>query len=339
MLLAVLLVFALLSAYPLYRMTAASRLLAKALTDDAHFKGLIAYTERLSRWAGLPTRGSYEDRKSALTKDPRFAPFAFMLDLLVTARFSGKPLTESEKADILAIVREARKQCLKGLSLTEKGKFLWKNCDSSLRIRNLKRQVTGDCQRVFAFSYEPVDRLLLVYSEMCCGSYIKRNMGEALYIWHPFHHFSLLTFERISMDILYIIWFDVLPILVFLGGGWFLAGKFKIEVKTYEIVITRVVLPCFVFSTCIRYRLPPLISSCFLRRFFRQRSFSCCPRFLPKGSPKSHPCGRPSAAWPPVRTSATLAASSPTSPFPTSPLPPPEKQRSFRKRSRSCLSS
>ena len=126
MLLAVLLVLALLSAYPLYRMTAASRLLAKALTDDAHFKGLIAYTERLSHWAGLPTRGSYEDRKSALTKDPRFAPFALMLDLLVTARFSGKPLTESEKADILAIVKEARKQCLKGLSPMEKVKFLWK---------------------------------------------------------------------------------------------------------------------------------------------------------------------------------------------------------------------
>lgn len=126
MLLAFLLMLALLSAYPLYRMTAASRLLAKALTDDAHFKRLIAYTERLSRWAGLPTRGSYEDRKSALTKDPRFAPFALMLDFLVTARFSGKPLTESEKADILAIVKEARKQCLKGLSLTEKGKFLWK---------------------------------------------------------------------------------------------------------------------------------------------------------------------------------------------------------------------
>lgn len=126
MLLTILLMLALLSAYPLYRMTAASRLLAKALTDDAHFKGLIAYTDRLSHWAGLPTRGSYEDRKSALTKDPRFASFALMLDLLVTARFSGKPLTESEKADILAIVREARKQCLKGLSLTEKGKFLWK---------------------------------------------------------------------------------------------------------------------------------------------------------------------------------------------------------------------
>lgn len=126
MLLTILLMLALLSAYPLYRMTAASRLLAKALTDDAHFKGLIAYTDRLSHWAGLPTRGSYEDRKSALTKDPRFASFALMLDLLVTARFSGKPLTESEKTDILAIVREARKQCLKGLSLTEKGKFLWK---------------------------------------------------------------------------------------------------------------------------------------------------------------------------------------------------------------------
>lgn len=125
-LLAFLLMLALLSAYPLYRMTAASRLLAKALTDDAHFKGLIAYTERLSRWAGLPTRGSYEDRKSALTKDPRFAPFARMLDLLVTARFSGKPLTESEKTDILAIVRKTRKQCLGELSPMEKAKFLWK---------------------------------------------------------------------------------------------------------------------------------------------------------------------------------------------------------------------
>lgn len=126
MLLAVLLMLALLSAYPLYRMTAASRLLAKALTDDAHFKGLIAYAGRLSRWAGLPTRGSYEDRKSALTKDPRFAPFALMLDLLVTARFSGKTLTTSEKTHILAIVRKTRKECLRGLSLTEKGKFLWK---------------------------------------------------------------------------------------------------------------------------------------------------------------------------------------------------------------------
>lgn len=126
MLLAFLLMLALLSAYPLYRMTAAPRLLAKTLTDDAHFKDLIAYAERLSRWAGLPTRGSYEDRKSALTKDPRFAPFALMLDLLVTARFSGKPLTESEKTDILTIVRKTRKECLRGLSLTEKGKFLWK---------------------------------------------------------------------------------------------------------------------------------------------------------------------------------------------------------------------
>ena len=64
------------------------------------------------------------------------------------------------------------------------------------------------------------------------------------------------------MDILYIIWFDVLPILVFLGGGWFLAGKFKIEVKTYEIVITRVVLPCFVFFNL--YQVPPAASDLLL---------------------------------------------------------------------------
>ena len=63
------------------------------------------------------------------------------------------------------------------------------------------------------------------------------------------------------MDILYIIWFDVLPILVFLGGGWFLAGKFKIEVKTYEIVITRVILPCFVFFSLYQV---PLAASDFL---------------------------------------------------------------------------
>lgn len=126
LLLAFLLMLALLSAYPLYRMTAASRLLSKALTDDTHFKRLIAYADRLAHWAGLPTRGFYEDRKSAFAKDPRFAPFARMLDLLVTARFSGKPLTTSEKTHILAIVKKTRKQCLGELSPMEKAKFLWK---------------------------------------------------------------------------------------------------------------------------------------------------------------------------------------------------------------------
>lgn len=124
-LLAFLLMLALLSAYPLYRMTAAPRLLAKTLTDDAHFKGLIAYTERLSRWAGLPIRGSYEDRKSAFAKDTRFAGFPHMLDHLVTARFSGQPLTEREKADILTIVKEARKNCVARLSWIGKVKFWW----------------------------------------------------------------------------------------------------------------------------------------------------------------------------------------------------------------------
>ena len=126
MLLTVLLVLALLSAYPLYRMTTASRLLAKALTDDAHFKSLIAYTKRLSHWAGLPTRGSYEDRKSAYAKDPRFADFVPMLTRLVAARFSGKPLTNEEKKIILSIVKQTRARCLSGLSTWEKWKFHWK---------------------------------------------------------------------------------------------------------------------------------------------------------------------------------------------------------------------
>lgn len=63
------------------------------------------------------------------------------------------------------------------------------------------------------------------------------------------------------MVILCIIWFDMLPILAFLAGGWFLASKFKIEVKTYEIVITRVVLPCFVFFNLYQV---PLTASDFL---------------------------------------------------------------------------
>lgn len=126
MLLSVLLVLALLSAYPLCRMTTASRLFAKTLTDDTHFKRLITYTDRLSHWAGLPTRGSYEDRKSALAKDPRFAAFALILDLLVTARFSGKPLTKEEKKIILSLVKQTRTRCLADLSTWEKWKFRWK---------------------------------------------------------------------------------------------------------------------------------------------------------------------------------------------------------------------
>ena len=126
MLLSVLLVLALLSVYPLYRMTAASRLFAKALTDDAHFKRLIAYTDRLSHWADLPTRGSYEDRKSAYAKDPRFAGFVPMLTRLVAARFSGKPLTKEEKKIILSLVKQTRTRCLANLSTWEKWKFRWK---------------------------------------------------------------------------------------------------------------------------------------------------------------------------------------------------------------------
>lgn len=126
MLLTFLLLLALLSAYPIYRMTAASRLLAKALADDVHFKATITYADRLARWAQLPTHGSYESRKSAFAKDPRFAPFSRMLDLLVTARFAGQPLTVDEKKGILAIVKKTRTQCLAGLSWMEKVKFLWK---------------------------------------------------------------------------------------------------------------------------------------------------------------------------------------------------------------------
>lgn len=124
-----------------------------------------------------------------------------------------------------------------------------------------------------------------------------------------------------------------------LGGGWFLAGKFKIEVKTYEIVITRVVLPCFVFFNL--YQVPPTASDLLLlpAALLLTAILFVLSALLAKGlsqepSLRQAICGM--ASCPNV---CYLGGVLTYLTFPTCPLPPPEKQRSFRKRSRSCLSS
>lgn len=122
-LLKILLLLLVLSLYPLYRLTAVSRLFAKALTSDASFHQFLDYTMRLTTWAGLPMKGSYGTWKETLGKDPRFTGFPRVVDLLLTAKYAGQPLTLEAKQEILSIVKESRKQCLAPLSLVQKIRF------------------------------------------------------------------------------------------------------------------------------------------------------------------------------------------------------------------------
>ena len=118
-----LLLLVVLSLYPLYRLTEVSRLFSKAATSDKAFHQFLEYVMKLTTWAGLPMQGSYETWKKALGKDTRFAGFPRLVDLLVTAKYAGKPLTKEAKQEILSIVKESRKRCLASLSWSQKIRF------------------------------------------------------------------------------------------------------------------------------------------------------------------------------------------------------------------------
>lgn len=55
------------------------------------------------------------------------------------------------------------------------------------------------------------------------------------------------------MILLSILWNDILPLFVFIGAGWFLDSKFKIDISTYSRLTVMVVLPCFIFYSLYRY--------------------------------------------------------------------------------------
>lgn len=55
------------------------------------------------------------------------------------------------------------------------------------------------------------------------------------------------------MILLSILWNDILPLFVFIGAGWFLDSKFKIQISTYSRLTVMVVLPCFIFYSLYRY--------------------------------------------------------------------------------------
>lgn len=107
-----------------YRLTGVRRLLAAAPESKSAFNRLLDYMDRLALYAGISTKGTYEERKKAFASDKRFKNFDHLMDMLVKSRFSGMPLSKEEKKEAAAIIGEARKNCLAGMSLMEKIRFL-----------------------------------------------------------------------------------------------------------------------------------------------------------------------------------------------------------------------
>ena len=56
------------------------------------------------------------------------------------------------------------------------------------------------------------------------------------------------------MIFLQILWNDILPLIVFLAAGWFMDSKFKLDLNTYAKLVTRVVLPAFIFYSMYLFR-------------------------------------------------------------------------------------
>ena len=59
------------------------------------------------------------------------------------------------------------------------------------------------------------------------------------------------------MVLLEILWNDIFPLFVFIGCGWFLDSKFKLDISTYTKLTIYVVLPCFVFFSMYKYQPTP----------------------------------------------------------------------------------
>ena len=64
------------------------------------------------------------------------------------------------------------------------------------------------------------------------------------------------------MVLLEILWNDILPLLVFLLVGWILDARLKPDLNTYTKLITRIVLPLFIFYSLYLY--PPDASAALL---------------------------------------------------------------------------
>lgn len=115
----------LLAGFLIFRLTEVRRIFKNGTSGKEGFNRLLDYMDRLSSYAGLPPKGSYEERKAAFQKDPRFQGWDHLLDLLVKARWSGKPLDREEKEEVLSLIVKAREQCLASMTWGEKLRFLF----------------------------------------------------------------------------------------------------------------------------------------------------------------------------------------------------------------------
>ena len=95
------------------------------------------------------------------------------------------------------------------------------------------------------------------------------------------------------MVLLEIIWNDILPLFAFIGCGWFLDSKFKIDIGTYSKLTVYVILPGFIFFNLYKYQPSPqdlamvpaallllvlmyLISMICARKFGKENAFDFC---------------------------------------------------------------
>lgn len=115
----------LLAGFLVFRLTEVSRIFKNGTSGKEGFNRLLDYMDRLSSYAGLPPKGSYEERKAAFRRDKRFQGWDHLLDLLVKARWSGNPLDREEKEEVLSLIVKAREKCLASMKWEEKLRFLF----------------------------------------------------------------------------------------------------------------------------------------------------------------------------------------------------------------------
>lgn len=82
------------------------------------------------------------------------------------------------------------------------------------------------------------------------------QIGKSLYTetYVFFQPFGAYFFLGTMMSGLQIVWYDILPLIVFIAAGWFLDGKFRLDENTYRKLTSYVVLPCFVFYNLDQYK-------------------------------------------------------------------------------------
>lgn len=115
----------LLAGFLIFRLTEVRRIFKNGTSGKEGFNRLLDYMDRLSSYAGLPPKGSYEERKAAFQKDRRFQGWDHLLDLLVKTRWSGNPLDREEKEEVLSLIVKAREKCLASMKWGEKLCFLF----------------------------------------------------------------------------------------------------------------------------------------------------------------------------------------------------------------------